>query len=143
MVRGHQYVTLARVPLGLERPDAGTVRYDGVDPFALRAKELLNGRRRVQTVFQDPFASLNARMSAADLMGEPWHTHRDVVPGAKARDKRIRELLSLTGSLMSLVALGAAGAVGAHTFQRTVLLAPAAVAGAAGLVAQQLRAQAA
>ncbi|MFC8368643.1 ABC transporter ATP-binding protein [Streptomyces sp. NPDC057239] len=89
--------TLARVLLGLERPDAGTVRYDGVDPFALRGKELLNWRRRVQMVFQDPFASLNARMSAADLIGEPWRTHRDVVPDARAREKRIRELLSLVG----------------------------------------------
>ncbi|MBX9395516.1 dipeptide/oligopeptide/nickel ABC transporter ATP-binding protein [Streptomyces sp. TRM72054] len=89
--------TLARVLLWLERPDAGTVRYDGVDPFALRGKELLNWRRRVQMVFQDPFASLNARMSAADLIDEPWRTHRDVVPDAKARERRIRELLSLFG----------------------------------------------
>ncbi|MGC9377972.1 ABC transporter ATP-binding protein [Streptomyces sp. MH13] len=89
--------TLARVLLGLERPDAGTVRFDGSDPFALRGKELLAWRRRVQMVFQDPFASLNARMSAADLIGEPWRTHRDVVPGAKARERRIRELLSLVG----------------------------------------------
>ncbi|MEU9064987.1 ABC transporter ATP-binding protein [Streptomyces sp. NPDC048430] len=89
--------TLARVLLGLERPDSGTVRFDGTDPFALRGKELLAWRRRVQMVFQDPFASLNARMSAADLIGEPWATHRDVVPGAKAREKRIRELLSLVG----------------------------------------------
>ncbi|MFC9941719.1 ABC transporter ATP-binding protein [Streptomyces pratensis] len=89
--------TLARVLLGLERPDAGTVRFDGTDPFALRGKELLAWRRRVQMVFQDPFASLNARMSAADLIAEPWATHRDVVPGAKAREKRIRELLSLVG----------------------------------------------
>ncbi|MFG2652601.1 ABC transporter ATP-binding protein [Streptomyces sp. NPDC048436] len=89
--------TLARVLLGLERPDAGTVRFDGIDPFALRGKELLAWRRRVQMVFQDPFASLNARMSAADLIGEPWRTHRDVVPGAKAQEKRTRELLSLVG----------------------------------------------
>ncbi|MFB7652722.1 MULTISPECIES: ABC transporter ATP-binding protein [unclassified Streptomyces] len=89
--------TLARVLLGLERPDAGTVRFDGTDPFALRGRELLAWRRRVQMVFQDPFASLNARMSAADLIGEPWRTHRDVVPDAKAREKRIRELLSLVG----------------------------------------------
>lgn len=89
--------TLARVLLGLERPDAGTVRFDGTDPFALRGRELLAWRRRVQMVFQDPFASLNARMSAADLIGEPWRTHRDVVPDAKARERRTRELLSLVG----------------------------------------------
>ncbi|GGV58690.1 dipeptide/oligopeptide/nickel ABC transporter ATP-binding protein [Streptomyces longisporoflavus] len=89
--------TLARVLLGLERPDAGTVRFDGTDPFALRGKELLAWRRRVQMVFQDPFASLNARMSAAELIGEPWRTHRDVVPTPKAREKRVRELLALVG----------------------------------------------
>ncbi|WP_320777844.1 ABC transporter ATP-binding protein [Streptomyces sp. CRN 30] len=89
--------TLARVLLGLERPDAGTVRFDGTDPFALRGKDLLAWRRRVQMVFQDPFASLNARMSAADLIAEPWRTHRDVVPTPQAREKRVRELLSLVG----------------------------------------------
>lgn len=89
--------TLARVVLGLERPDSGTVRFDGTDPFALKGKELLAWRRRVQMVFQDPFASLNARMSAADLIGEPWRTHRDIVPTARDRERRVRELLSLVG----------------------------------------------
>ncbi|MDX3227969.1 oligopeptide/dipeptide ABC transporter ATP-binding protein [Streptomyces sp. ME19-01-6] len=89
--------TLARVVLGLERPDSGTVRFNGTDPFTLKGKELLAWRRRVQMVFQDPFASLNARMSAADLIGEPWRTHRDIVPTAKDRDRRVRELLSLVG----------------------------------------------
>ena len=89
--------TLARVLLRLERPDAGTVRFDGTDPFALRGKELLAWRRRVQMVFQDPFASLNARMTAADLIGEPWRTHRDVQPTAQARQRRVRELLDLVG----------------------------------------------
>ncbi len=47
----------------LERPDEGTVRFDGVDPFSLKGAELLKFRRRVQMVFQDPYASLNSRMS--------------------------------------------------------------------------------
>jgi len=51
--------TLARVLLRLEKPDAGTVRFAGIDPFTLRGKELLAWRRRVQMVFQDPYASLN------------------------------------------------------------------------------------
>ncbi|PXY30285.1 dipeptide/oligopeptide/nickel ABC transporter ATP-binding protein [Prauserella sp. PE36] len=89
--------TLARVLLMLERPDEGTVRYDGVDPFALKGKELLAWRRRVQMVFQDPFASLNARMTAADLIGEPWRTHRDLVPDPRKREARVRELLDLVG----------------------------------------------
>lgn len=72
--------TLARVLLRLERPDAGTVRYEGVDPFALSGAELLAWRRKVQMVFQDPFGSLNPRLSAGDLIGEPWLAHRGLVP---------------------------------------------------------------
>ncbi|MFI6028151.1 ABC transporter ATP-binding protein [Amycolatopsis magusensis] len=89
--------TLARVLMLLERPDEGTVSFAGVDPFTLRGKELLAWRRRVQMVFQDPFASLNARMTAAELIGEPWRTHRDVQPTAAARAARVRELLDLVG----------------------------------------------
>jgi oligopeptide transport system ATP-binding protein len=87
--------TLARVLLRLEKPDAGTVRFGGTDPFTLRGKELLAWRRRVQMVFQDPYASLNERMTAADLIGEPWRTHRDVAPAD--RGARVRELLDLVG----------------------------------------------
>jgi oligopeptide transport system ATP-binding protein len=88
--------TLARVLLMLERPDRGTVRFEGVDPFSLRGKELLKWRRRVQMVFQDPFASLNARLCAADIIAEPWRTHRDLVP-VKERGKRVAELLEMVG----------------------------------------------
>ncbi|WP_432512668.1 ABC transporter ATP-binding protein [Kineococcus sp. SYSU DK001] len=89
--------TLARTLLMLERPDAGTVRFDGVDPWTLRGKDLLRFRRRVQMVFQDPFASLNARMSAADIVAEPWLTHRDVYRTSRDRAARVRELLHLVG----------------------------------------------
>ncbi|MDT0344289.1 ABC transporter ATP-binding protein [Streptomyces litchfieldiae] len=88
--------TLARVLLMLERPDAGTVRFDGTDPFALRGKELLAWRRKVQMVFQDPFASLNPRLNAADLIGEPWRSHPGLVP-RQERGKRVRELLEMVG----------------------------------------------
>jgi len=89
--------TLARTLLLLERPDGGTVRFDGVDPFALKGKELLAWRRRVQMVFQDPFASLNARLTAGEIISEPWMTHRDLYPSAKLRAARVRELLILVG----------------------------------------------
>ncbi|MBO8185244.1 ABC transporter ATP-binding protein [Streptomyces spirodelae] len=88
--------TLARVLLMLERPDAGTLRYDGVDPFALRGRSLLAWRRRVQMVFQDPFASLNPRMSAGELIAEPWRSHPDLVPRAE-RERRVHELLEKVG----------------------------------------------
>ncbi|MEO3754754.1 oligopeptide/dipeptide ABC transporter ATP-binding protein [Streptomyces sp. B6B3] len=88
--------TLARVLLMLERPDGGTVRFGGVDPFTLRGRPLLAWRRRVQMVFQDPFASLNPRLTAGELIGEPWLSHRDLVPRAK-RAARLRELLEMVG----------------------------------------------
>ncbi|WP_435281259.1 ABC transporter ATP-binding protein [Streptomyces koelreuteriae] len=88
--------TLARILLLLERPDAGTVRYEGVDPFALSGAELLAWRRKVQMVFQDPFGSLDPRLSAADLIGEPWLTHRGLVPPSR-RAARVGELLEMVG----------------------------------------------
>ena len=89
--------TLARTLLMLERPDEGTVRFDGIDPFSLRGKELLNFRRRVQMVFQDPYASLNSRMSAGDIIAEPWRSHKDMYKTRKDRDMRVRGLLDLVG----------------------------------------------
>jgi oligopeptide transport system ATP-binding protein len=89
--------TLARTLLMLERPDSGTVRFDGIDPFSLRGKELLAFRRRVQMVFQDPYASLNARMSAGDIIAEPWRSHKDLYKSRRDRDMRVRGLLDLVG----------------------------------------------
>ncbi|MFI7127154.1 ABC transporter ATP-binding protein [Nonomuraea sp. NPDC050153] len=89
--------TLARTLLMLERPDEGSVRFGGVDPFGLRGKELLAWRRRVQLVFQDPFASLNPRMTAAQIIAEPWGTHKDLYPTARDREARVRELLDMVG----------------------------------------------
>jgi oligopeptide transport system ATP-binding protein len=89
--------TLARTLLMLERPDSGTVRFDGIDPFSLRGKDLLAFRRRVQMVFQDPYASLNARMSAGDIIAEPWRSHKGLYPNRRDRDVRVRGLLDLVG----------------------------------------------
>lgn len=89
--------TLARTLMLLERPDEGSVRFGGVDPFALRGKELLTWRRRVQMVFQDPYASLNPRMTVAQIISEPWFTHRDLFRSARDRAARVRELLHLVG----------------------------------------------
>ncbi|MBO0680737.1 ATP-binding cassette domain-containing protein [Mycolicibacterium sp. S2-37] len=89
--------TLARTLMMLERPDSGTVRFDGIDPYQLRGSELLKFRRRVQMVFQDPYASLNARMSAGDIIAEPWRTHRSLYPNRRDRDMRMRGLLDLVG----------------------------------------------
>jgi oligopeptide transport system ATP-binding protein len=89
--------TLARTLMMLERPDAGTVSFDGIDPYALRGKDLLKFRRRVQMVFQDPYASLNARMTAAEIIAEPWRTHKSLYASRKDRDMRVRGLLDMVG----------------------------------------------
>jgi len=89
--------TLARTLLMLEKPDAGSVRFDGVDPFSLRGKDLLKFRRRVQMVFQDPYASLNARMSAGDIIAEPWRSHPGMYRNRRERQTRVRGLLDLVG----------------------------------------------
>ncbi|PRB68087.1 oligopeptide/dipeptide ABC transporter ATP-binding protein [Arthrobacter sp. MYb213] len=89
--------TLARTLMMLEQPDSGTVRFEGQDPFGLRGKELLKWRRRVQMVFQDPFASLNARMTAGQIISEPFATHKDMHRGTAAKTKRLNELLDLVG----------------------------------------------
>jgi oligopeptide transport system ATP-binding protein len=89
--------TLARTLMMLEKPDAGSVRFDGTDPWSLGGSDLLAFRRRVQMVFQDPFASLNARMSAGDIVGEPWRTHSGLYRSRRDRAARVRELLALVG----------------------------------------------
>ncbi|WP_396936067.1 ABC transporter ATP-binding protein [Mycolicibacterium sp.] len=89
--------TLARTLMMLERPDAGSVTFDGIDPFSLRGKELLKFRRRVQMVFQDPYASLNSRMTAGDIISEPWRTHKTLYPNRKDRELRMRGLLDMVG----------------------------------------------
>ena len=89
--------TLARTLMMLERPDAGTVRFDGVDPFTLAGAELLKFRGRVQMVFQDPYASLNSRMSAAEIIAEPWRSHKGLIKNRQDRDMRVRGLLDLVG----------------------------------------------
>ncbi|MFV8167316.1 ABC transporter ATP-binding protein [Mycobacterium sp. 134] len=89
--------TLARTLMMLERPDSGSVTFDGIDPFGLRGVELLKFRRRVQMVFQDPYASLNSRMTAGDIIAEPWRTHKTLHPNRKDREMRVRGLLDMVG----------------------------------------------
>jgi oligopeptide transport system ATP-binding protein len=89
--------TLGRILLALERPDSGSVLFDGVNPFDLQGDRLRQWRRHIQMVFQDPYASLNTRMTARQLVSEPWQTHRDLHPTARARQERADELLEMVG----------------------------------------------
>ncbi|TDD38845.1 dipeptide ABC transporter ATP-binding protein [Actinomadura sp. KC06] len=88
--------TLARLLLAAERPTAGTVRFDGRDVFAMPRSELRALRRRIQMVLQDPYSSLNPRMTVGDIVGEPFAVHPEVAPKGERRG-RVQELLELVG----------------------------------------------
>ncbi|MFF5264025.1 ABC transporter ATP-binding protein [Actinomadura viridis] len=88
--------TLARLLLAAERPTAGTVRFEGRDVFALPRRELRALRRRIQMVLQDPYSSLNPRMTVGDIVGEPFAVHPEVAPKGERR-ARVQELLELVG----------------------------------------------
>jgi oligopeptide transport system ATP-binding protein len=88
--------TTARLLLRLEEASAGQIFYKGQDIIALNKKELRTLRRNIQIVFQDPYASLNPRMTVGDIIGEPWEIHKDVLP-KKDRATKVRELLEVVG----------------------------------------------
>ena len=88
--------TLSRTLLRLEEPTSGTATFDGQDIFSMRKEELRRLRRRFQIIFQDPYASLNPRMTVADIVGEPLEIHGDVMPKGKRR-QFVRELLERVG----------------------------------------------
>ena len=79
----------------LIEPDAGGVRFEGRDLLSLDANALRAFRRQAQIIFQDPYASLNPRMTVGQILGEPLALH-DLVPPAKRRG-RIEEILRLVG----------------------------------------------
>jgi peptide/nickel transport system ATP-binding protein len=78
--------TVARMLLRLVEPTAGEVRYDGQDLLAMRAAELRGLRRRMQVVFQDPFAALNPRMRVREILAEPFAIHKE--QGSSTRQQR-------------------------------------------------------
>lgn len=87
--------TVSRLVLRLIEPDAGTVRFEGRDLGALDANALRAFRRDAQIIFQDPYASLNPRMTVSQILTEPLALH-DLVPVA-CRRERVEEILRLVG----------------------------------------------
>ncbi|MBX6374749.1 MAG: ATP-binding cassette domain-containing protein [Acetobacteraceae bacterium] len=87
--------TLGRLALRLIEPDAGTVRFAGEDLGALSPRALRARRRDMQLIFQDPFASLDPRMTVEDAVAEPLRLH-GIVPRARERE-RVAELLTRVG----------------------------------------------
>jgi peptide/nickel transport system ATP-binding protein len=84
--------TLARLLMRLEEPTAGSITLNGHDLTKLSEDELRATRRDVQMVFQDPYSSLNPRLSVGEIVGEPLTVHK--IP---AKTERVRELLLSVG----------------------------------------------
>jgi len=88
--------TIGRALLRLYKPTAGRIVFDGHDITNLGERELRPLRRRMQMVFQDPFASLNPRHSVGRIVGEPLRVH-GLVSGRRSTAHRVRELLQVVG----------------------------------------------
>jgi len=87
--------TLCRAILQLQRPDAGSVRFEGQELTGLRQRQLRPLRRQVQMVFQDPDASLNPRKRVGEIVGSPLKLH-GIASGAELR-RQVEELLERVG----------------------------------------------
>ena len=87
--------TVSRLVLRLIEPDAGAIRFEGRDLLSLDAGALRAFRREAQIIFQDPYASLNPRMTIGDILTEPLNVHE--IGNAASRAARVRELLDLVG----------------------------------------------
>ncbi|MCC3769217.1 ABC transporter ATP-binding protein [Streptomyces sp. UNOC14_S4] len=88
--------TVARLLMTLETATSGEVFYKGQDITKLSGRALKAVRRNIQMVFQDPYTSLNPRMTVGDIIGEPFEIHSEVAPKGDRR-KRVQELLDVVG----------------------------------------------
>ncbi|MFC7305051.1 ABC transporter ATP-binding protein [Streptomyces monticola] len=88
--------TVAKMLVNLERPTAGEIRYKGEDITRLSGRALKAVRRNIQMVFQDPYTSLNPRMTVGDIIGEPYEIHPEVAPKGDRR-RKVQELLDVVG----------------------------------------------
>lgn len=87
--------TTGRTIIQLYRPTAGRVLLEGVDLVSLKGEELRRMRRKMQMIFQDPYASLNPRMTVGEIIGEPLIIHG--VAKGKEVQERVEHLLELVG----------------------------------------------
>jgi len=88
--------TTARLLMRLDQPTEGQILFHGEDIAQLSGKALKAVRRNIQIVLQDPYSSLNPRMTVGDIVGEPFQIHKDVAPRGSRR-KMVQELLEVVG----------------------------------------------
>lgn len=92
---GSGKTTVGRTMIRLYEPTAGEVILDGIDLFSLSSKELSSIRQRIAMIFQDPYASLNPRMTIGSIIAEPLEIHK--VASRKEKEERVNELLEMVG----------------------------------------------
>jgi oligopeptide transport system ATP-binding protein len=87
--------TVGRTLLNLYRPTAGNIWFDGVNLAKLKKDEMRHMRRRMQMIFQDPYSSLDPRMTVVNIICEPYEAHNKIA--TKERLEKAKELLALVG----------------------------------------------
>ena len=99
--------TLGRLVLRLIEPDSGTVRFDGADLLAASRSDLRRLRRHMQIIFQDPFGSLDPRMTVAEILTEPLLIHGDraAQPPSAVRRGEAARLRTAAAELLRIVGL--------------------------------------
>ncbi len=88
--------TTGRCILQLERPTSGHIVFEGKDLTAIRPDELRSVRQRMQVIFQDPYSSLNPRMTVGQIIAEPLKVH-GLIPDTAKREARVQDLLVQVG----------------------------------------------
>ena len=88
--------TTGRCIIRLENPTDGKIVFHGQDLTELSQKQLIEARQKIQIIFQDPYSSLNPRMTIGDMIGEPMKVH-GIIPDPVKRNNRVRELLTVCG----------------------------------------------
>ena len=93
--------TTGRCVLQLEKPTSGSIFFEGKDLATASASEMRAVRRKMQVIFQDPYSSLNPRMTVGQIVAEPLAVH-SIVPDRDAREARVKELLGHAGLLPTM-----------------------------------------
>jgi oligopeptide transport system ATP-binding protein len=88
--------TTGRCIIMLHQPTGGEITFEGHDLIKMKGREIRRMRRRMQMIFQDPYASLNPRMTVGSIIGEPLVVH-GLAGGRKERRERVQELMRIVG----------------------------------------------
>ena len=89
--------TIGRLLMGLEPPTAGSVKIEGVDLASLSGKEMSRSRRDLQIILQDPYTSLDPRMTVGGIIGEPFDIHPKALLPGMTKKRAVQDLMDRVG----------------------------------------------